>query len=244
MYLLQYFAHREGGVDYYEGGHLGSWDLKATYRFRNGSRLNAYFEWPWEDGSGIGRMNGWDGLWGLQYDFSGNGIVSKAVVEYLDFTNQGGPIHYAPADNPNSPMTGQASGSDDYYNNGFYGAYTNYGMSIGTPFLVAPIYNRDGMLIYQHNRARGIHFGIEGYPTDRISYRVMAGHSVAGGSGWYPAFRKSHSTSALIEGRMQLDIDLSGFEIGVKIAFDKGNLRGDNFGAQVQIAYSGDFSFK
>ncbi|MDE6291032.1 MAG: capsule assembly Wzi family protein [Muribaculaceae bacterium] len=241
--LLQAFAPREGGEAYYEGGHLGSWDFKATYRFHNGSRLKAYFEWPWEDGSGIGRMNGWDGLWGLQYDFPSDGIVSKAVVEYLDFTNQGGPIHYAPADHPNSSMTGQASGSDDYYNNGFYGAYTNYGMSIGTPFLVAPIYNRDGMLSYLHNRARGFHVGIEGIPTDRFNYRVMVSHAVAGGSGWYPAFKKSHSTSGLIEGRMRFDKDLRGFEIGVKFAFDKGNLRGDNFGAQVRIAYSGDFSF-
>lgn len=242
--LLQAFAPREGGEAYYEGGHLGSWDLKATYTFRNGSRLNAYFEWPWEDGSGIGRMNGWDGLWGAQYDFAEDGPVSRIVAEYLDFTNQGGPIHYAPDDHPDSSMTGQASGSDDYYNNGFYGAYTNYGMSIGTPFLVAPIYNRDGMLIYEHNRARGFHIGIAGNPTAMTSYRVMVGHEVAGGSGWYPAYRKSRSTSALIEGRMRLDGRLPGFEIVVKMAFDKGSLRGDNFGAQIQIAYKGDFTFK
>lgn len=242
--LLQAFAPREGGEAYYEGSHLGSWDLKATYRFSDDSMLHAYFEWPWEDGSGLGRMNGWDGLWGVQYDFSRQGIITKALVEYLDFTNQAGPIHYAPADNPESPMTGQASGSDDYYNNGFYGAYANYGMSIGTPFLLAPVYNLNGMLSYLHNRARGFHLALEGDPTEQFSYCLMVGHAVAGGSGWIPTYRKKHSTSFLAEGWVALNGNMTGFEIGVKVAFDKGDLRGDNFGARVSIAYSGDFSFK
>lgn len=242
--LLQAFFPREGGEAYYEGSHLGSWDLKATYRFSEGSSLHAYFEWPWEDGSGIGKMNGWDGLWGIQYDFADRGVITKAVVEYLDFTNQAGPIHYAPDDNPESNMTGHASGSDDYYNNGFYGAYTNYGMGIGTPFLVAPIYNRDGMLSYLHNRARGFHAAVEGHPTACIYYRGKVGYSVAGGSGWVPSYRKLHSTSAMIEGRMQPLRKIPEFEVGLKIAFDKGSLRGDNFGAQIQVSYKGSLSLK
>ncbi|MDE5584778.1 MAG: capsule assembly Wzi family protein [Muribaculaceae bacterium] len=242
--LLQAFFPREGGEAYYEGSHLGSWDLKATYSFSNGSCLHGYFEWPWEDGSGIGKMNGWDGLWGIQYDFAERGVITKAVVEYLDFTNQAGPIHYSPADNPESNMTGHASGSDDYYNNGFYGAYTNYGMSIGTPFLLAPIYNSNGMLSYLHNRARGFHAAVEGHPTPRICYRAKVGYSVAGGSGWVPSYRKLHSTSAMIEGRMQPLRKMPGLEVGLKMAFDKGNLRGDNFGAQFQVSYKGSFSLK
>lgn len=242
--LLQAFFPREGGEAYYEGSHLGSWDFKATYRFRDGSRLHAYFEWPWEDGSGIGRMNGWDGLWGVQYDFAQNGILTKALVEYLDFTNQGGPIHYSPADNPESNMTGHASGSDDYYNNGFYGAYTNYGMGIGTPFLLSPIYNKNGMLSYLHNRARGFHAALEGHPTESFCYRIKFGYSLAGGSGWTPSFRKLHSTSAIIEGRIRPCRKMSGLEMGLKVSFDKGNLRGDNFGAQFQVAYSGNFNLR
>ena len=110
------FFPREGGENYYKGSHLGSWDFKADYRMRDGGCISAYFEWPWEDGSGIGRMNGWDGLWGIQYSFPGKGPVGKAVVEYLDFTNQSGPIHFDPEDNPFNPITGHAQGGDNYYN--------------------------------------------------------------------------------------------------------------------------------
>lgn len=241
--MLQAFLPMEGGEDYYSGSHLGSWDLKATYRLRDDSRINAYFEWPWEDGSGIGKMNGWDGLWGIQYDFGNKGIVSKAAVEYLDFTNQSGPIHFDPEDKPDSPLTGLAQGADNYYNNDYYGAYSNFGMSIGTPFLLAPIYNRNGSLAFLHNRARGFHAAVEGNPTDRVSYRLMVGYQTAGGSGHVPDFRKSHNTSAMIEGNVRPIGKLPQLELGLTMAFDKGTLRGDNFGARLQVSYCGDFTF-
>lgn len=241
--MLQAFVPRPGGEEYYTGSHLGSWDLKATYRLHDGSRINAYFEWPWEDGSGIGKMNGWDGLWGIQYDFARNGIVTKAVVEYLDFTNQSGPMHFDPDDNPESPLSGRAQGADNYYNNDYYGAYSNFGMSIGTPFLLAPIYNRNGSLDFLHNRARGFHAAVEGNPTERFSYRLMVGYETAGGAGRVPDFRKSHSTSAMVEGNLCPIRKLPQFGLGLTVAFDKGSLRGDNFGARLQLSYNGDFTF-
>ncbi len=242
--LLQAFFPQEGGEAYYEGSHLGSWDLKAVYRFRDGSRLNAYFEWPWEDGSGIGKMNGFDGLWGLQYDFAKKGIVTKAVLEYLDFTNQSGPMHYDPEDNPEATITGQAKGADDYYNNDFYGAYANYGMSIGSPYLVSPIYNRNGSLRYLHNRSRGFHIGIAGNPCARLSYRAMVGYEKAGGSGRYPAYERLETTSAMIEATAIPVKNLPGFELNLRLAFDAGRLRGNNFGGQLQLSYNGIFNLK
>ena len=241
---LQMFLPIEGGEDYYKGSHLGSWDFKAVYRFRDGERLSAYFEWPWEDGSGIGKMNGWDGLWGIQFDFAHKGIVTKAVVEYLDFTNQSGPFHFDPDDNPDSPLAGHAEGADSYYNNDYYGGYTNYGMSIGTPYLLAPIYNHNGMLEYLHNRARGFHAAVEGNPTDRIGYRVKIGYENAGGYGRIPDFRRSSSVSGMVDASFKPVVKIPELQIGLGVAFDKGSLRGDNFGARLQIAYTGDFTIK
>lgn len=243
-YIFKMFFPMEGGEDYYTGSHVGSWDMKAVYKLGDDSKINAYFEWPWEDGSGIGRKNGWDGLWGIQYDFAKKGIISKAVVEYLDFTNQSGPIHLDPEDNPEIPITGKAEGADNYYNNDYYGAYTNYGMSIGTPFLKAPIYNRNGMLAYLHNRARGFHAAVEGNPIDWLSYRVMIGYEKAGGAGREPSFRKLSTTSGMVEAKAMPFKKMPELELGLRIAFDKGDLRGDNFGAQLQIAYRGEFNLK
>lgn len=242
--FFQMLFPREGGEDYYTGNHVGSWDLKAVYRFRDDSRLNFYFEWPWEDGSGIGKLNGWDGLWGIQYNFPKNGIVSKVVFEYLDFTNQAGPLHYDPEDKPDSPLTGIAQGADNYYNNDYYGAYANYGMSIGTPFLVSPIYNRSGALNYLHTRARGFHFAIEGSPISRLNYRLKLGHEKAGGYGMFPVFKRISSTSGMIEANFKPALKIPGLEVGLRMAFDKGALRGDNFGAQAQITYRGVFNLK
>lgn len=237
--VLQMFFPREGGENYYTGNHLGTWDFKADYRMRDGGCLSAYFEWPWEDGSGIGRMNGWDGLWGIQYTFPGKGPVSKAVMEYLDFTNQSGPIHFDPEDNPFNPITGHAQGGDNYYNNDYYGAYTNYGMGIGTPFLMSPIYNLNGSLAYLHNRARGFHVAVEGSPAEWVDYRVMAGYQKAGGSGRLPAYRRKGTSSAMLEVRMRPFRRIPGLEVGVRMAFDKGDLRGDNFGTQLRMTYRG-----
>lgn len=239
--IFQMFFPMEGGEDYYVGNHLGSWDLKAVYRFPDDSHLNAYFEWPWEDGSGIGKMNGWDGLWGLQYNFAKNNIVSKVALEYLDFTNQSGPIHFDPEDKPDNPLTGLAQGADNYYNNDYYGSYSNYGMSIGSPFLVSPIYNRNGMLEYLHNRAKGFHAAIEGSPLSNLNYRLMFGYETAGGYGRIPAYKKSESASGMLEVMWHPSFKVPELEIGLRMAFDKGTLRGDNFGAQLKIAYCGEF---
>ncbi len=242
--IFQMFFPMEGGENYYTGSHLGSWDFKADYRFKDGSNLSAYFEWPWEDGSGIGKMNGWDGLWGIQYNFARKGIISKALVEYIDFTNQSGPIHYDPEDNPQNPITGHAQGADDYYNNAYYGPFTNYSMGIGSPFLLSPIYNRNGDLSYLHNRARGFHAAIEGDPIDWLSYTIMAGYELAGGNGPMPAYRRLSCTSGMISVTAHPFRKIPELELGLRMAFDAGDLRGDNFGAGLHVAYKGLFNLK
>lgn len=56
---------KDGGQSYYSGSSLGSWDVHLRYWLRNGATVRAYLQKPWEDGSGIGFLNGFDGLWGL-----------------------------------------------------------------------------------------------------------------------------------------------------------------------------------
>jgi len=239
--IWEMFIPFEGKEDYYKGSSLGSWDFKAKYSFRDGSSLCAYFEWPWEDGSGIGRRNGWDGIWGLQYNFARNGVISKIVLEYLDFTNQSGPVHFSPGDAPGTNLTSEATGGDDYYNNDYYGPYANYGMSIGTPFIMSPLYNKDGFPEYCRNRARGFHAAVAG-AFGEFSYRAMVSYQVAGGSGRFPARERLSDTSAMADLIWTPRNIMQGLSLRASAAFDAGRLRGNNFGMMIGINYSGDFT--
>lgn len=243
--LIEMFYPGEGsGEGYYKGNSLGSWDFRARYRLRDGKELSFYFEWPWEDGSGIGKQNGWDGLWGIEYRSSVPGIINGAAIEYLDFRNQSGPIHWSPGDAPGTTITGSATGGDNYYNNSFYMAYTNYGMAIATPFLVAPIYNLNGLSGFAHNRAQGFHASVTGNITPAIDYRLMVSYQKAWGMGRTPQAKALHDTSAMAEACWQASALLQGLSVRMQVAFDAGSLRGDNFGAMLAVTYSGSLFCK
>ena len=109
-----------GDQVYYEGNHVGTWDVMGRLQLRSGDELKLYYQSPWEDGSGIGKLNGFDGLYGVEYVAARRGIVDGAVLEYIDLMNQSGPMHWAPGDFEGTPILGQATGADDYYNNYFY----------------------------------------------------------------------------------------------------------------------------
>lgn len=229
--------------DYVMGNHLGSWDFMATYRLRDDSRLKAYFQWPWEDGSGIGKQNGFDGLWGLEYSAGRRQAVSGVVVEYLDFTNQSGPIHWSATDAEGTTIAANATGGDEYYNNGYYKSYANYGMSIGTPFLRSPIYNLDGFPDFVDNRVRGFHAAISGTIGDRVDYRAMGSYRKAWGSGRVPRVTPVDDTSMMVEATWRV-ARVNGLSVKGQLAFDTGTMYGDTFGACVTVSYDGIFKFK
>lgn len=173
-------SNKEG---HYPGDQKGSWDLKAVYRFRDNSELSAYFQWFWEDGSGMAKRNGMDGLWGIQYRRPGRWWINGALFEYFDFTNMCGPLHYALQEHPNSIINVAVGGADNYYNNWYYGAYTNYGMCIGNSLVLGSIYNTDGLLELNGNRVRAYHFAVTGSIgpqvdwTLKFNYRTLWGQT-------------------------------------------------------------------
>lgn len=243
--IFQMFLPIQGnGNNFYEGNSLGSWDFKARYRLRNGDEISFAFEWPWEDGSGIGRMNGWDGLWGLYYTTKRPSIINGAAVEWLDFRNQSGPIHWAPGDYPGTDITSQTTGGDNYYNNDTYTAYTNYGMAIATPFLVSPIYNLNGYPAFMHCRARGLHLALIGNLSPTLDYTLKYSWQQAWGTGRNPLPHSLVDNSLLVALRWDARSILPGLSARADLAFDAGNLRGNNFGFLASISYSGAFNFK
>lgn len=242
-FLKMLVPHRESGSAYYDGNTLGSWDVMARYRLADGTELKFYVQKPWEDGSGIGWMNGFDGIWGLEYKSPEPALLSGAVVEYLDFTNQSGPIHWSPDDSPGTTITSNATGGDEYYNNFQTNSYMNYGMSIGSPFLPSPIYNLDGYPAFVHNRVRGFHAGFSGRILPELDYRLLGSYRKAWGDGRIPTSYSAHDTSMMLEAVYRVR-KVSGLRLKCQLAFDSGNIYGDSFGVALSVSYNGNFSFK
>jgi len=226
------------GNDYYEGSSLGSWDLKARYRLHSGTEISAYFQWPFEDGSGIGKLNGFDGIWGIEIRLPGKHLLRAVVAEYIDFRNQSGPIHWAPGDRPGTTITSEATGFDNYYNNATYNSYANYGMSIGTPFIMSPIYNLDGYPGFACTRTNGFHLGAEGSLSSSLDWRMLVSYQHGLGGYDVPYYPARDNTSAMAELDWNAGRLLPGLQIGGRLAFDAGRLRGNNFGVMAGISYS------
>ena len=233
-----------GAESFYRGNSLGSWDFKARYRLRSGAELTGYFMWPWEDGSGMAKRNGWDGIWGIQWKSHRPALISGAVVEYIDFRNQSGPIHWSPNDAPGTTITTDCSGSDTYYNNSAYNAYANYGLSLGTPFMLSPLYNLDGFPAYLHNCTNGIHVALEGSLTPSLGYLVKYSYQHAWGSGRNILSAKSlRDNSAMLQMTYDASATITpGLSVKAMLAIDRGSLRGNNFGALLSVTYSGMFN--
>ncbi len=232
-------SHSSGGDQmYYYGNHLGSWHILGEYKLNKTQSLKAYTEWIFEDGSGIGKMNGWDGLWGLEYkNDNPRSIVRGAVFEYLDTRNQGGPIHWAPNDHPDTEIKDPATGADDYYNNYYYDGWAHFGNANGNPLLVGPVYNQDGYLRFKNTRVRAFHVAVEGNISNSISYIARYTNNKAWGTPYVP--RKEQKANSF-----GLDINykpkkLSGWTFGGAIGGDTGSLYGENVGVQFSICKTG-----
>lgn len=241
--FFKMFLPTDGGQEYYSGSSLGSWDILLRYRLDDGSLIKAYMQKPWEDGSGIGFLNGFDGVWGIEFTAARAGWVSGAVIEYLDFTNQSGPMHWDPDDHPGTDIHNRAEGADDYYNNHEYNSYANYGMAIGSPFLVSPIYNTDGYLYFAANRVRGFHIGIEGQFSPEVAYRILGGYRRAWGNGYVPFIYPKDDTSLMLEASYA-PRKVSGLTIKSAFGLDHGGLYGNTAGGMVTVSFNGLIKIK
>ena len=236
---------KSAGDSFVEGNHLGTWDIALDYNLNNNKHLRAYTQWLWEDGSGIGKMNGFDGLWGLEYQ-SYPSLVSGVVIEYIDFTNQSGPIHWTPNDRPGTPITSHSSGADDYYNNYIYNGYQSRGMSIGSPFVKSPLYNQDGYMRYRDNVLRGFHVAMKGYLSPEWTYCLKGSYRKAWGTPIIPRAGSvdDFSMMAQVSFTPWHGCFLGPWTMTAAVAIDRGKLYGNNWGGMLGITYSGDFNFK
>ena len=235
----QYFEN--GSMeDWVYGNHIGMMTFQIGWNINKDHLLQAYLDNPFEDGSGMRKGNGWDGLWGLQYNNrkAGRQYVRSAVLEYFQTTNQSGPVHWDSGDYPEpirSQITDLVTGVDEYYNHGFYDGYAHYGMTPGNPLITSPIYNKDGYLEFRDNRIKAWHLGINGEITDRLSYLVKGSYREGWGTYYVPLSPKHHSFDAMFQGIYQL----GPWQFSAAYAFDKGNIYGNCSTFDIKIKFHG-----
>ena len=234
---------REG---YRVGDTKGTWDFSARYRFKGGETLRAYVQWPWEDSSGIPKKNGFDGLWGLEFNLGRRWWVTGIVAEYLDLTHMSGPIGYDPGyhntDQNGATLPDKVSGGDGYYNNSYYRAYTNYGLTIGTPmvmgvlFLPEDKYNPDnGKLPYF--RVRGFHIGIRGALGPDCDYVLKYNHRKGWGDTNQLTLIHPREADSFIASASYRVNKVPGLSLGAALGVDHGTMPSSSVGVMVSLTY-------
>lgn len=233
--------HGGAGDEYYHGDNKGSWNFQANYRFRNADELAAYFEWFWEDGSGMAKRNGWDGLWGVEYRFKNCKWIEGTLVEYIDLTNQSGPMTWYQPDTPNSTLSSGTTGADQYYNNAFVGPYTYYGHTIGTPAVIGSVFQLDGSAMLNLTKVRGIHLAANGHLTEDLDWLIKFGYRKAYGSaGSVYLLHPLHAWSAMAQ-CVWHPKKVEGLSVKAQVGFDRGNLPQNTFGALIGVSFDRTF---
>lgn len=152
-------------------------------------------------------------------------------MEYMGSMNQSGPPYVKDKDGQERI---RIAGGDNYYNNGFYMSWAHWGMAIGNPLFMSPIYNKDGSMSFQSNRMTAKHIGIGGNPTDEWSYRLLLSHSRNWGTYGSPYPAVKTNTSALCELSF-CPHKLKGWSFTASAAMDRGGMLGRNTGVMFSI---------
>ena len=193
---------------------------------REGKREIVYY--PWRD---------------LQVGFSVTnksgylGFISSVQYEYTSMYDQSG----AGYNDPNAYHKEQMDGVDDYYNHSIYPGWHYYGMGIGNPLAVSPLYNKNGSLVFRGNRFKAHCVGVNGAfcNDDALRYRLMYTYSENWGTYFNPFNEKMYTTSVLAD--FAFVLPRSKWVCSLSLAFDRSNYIGDNWGAMFSVARIGLF---
>lgn len=218
------------------GNHTGEWSARLNWRPAGRSwQLSAYYLHFFEDHSMMLFDYPWrDGLFGLEYRNPAGRWLTGAVYEFISTTDQAGPVYWDHTD----LIPEQVSGTDDYYNHFIYNGWEHWGMGIGNPLLISPVYNSNGSLAFQCTRLRGHHWAIEGQPSANMGYRVLTSYTRGWGTYGTPYKEVKSNVNLLLE-LSYTNSRLSGWSANLDLAADWGRMLGRSFGAAVTLKKSG-----
>ncbi|MBQ8423470.1 MAG: hypothetical protein IJY36_04350 [Coprobacter sp.] len=216
------------------GNHLGSYIF--TFGTRQASwEGRVYYEHPFDDHTGMGFLNGCDGLWGVEFSSKAtNPIVKGVVVEYLNTRNQSGPFLWDEDETIPVPV----KNGDYYYGHTRYNGWVHRGHTIGNTLIASPGYNTDGYLGFKSSQVEALHLGINGYITPEIDYRLLTSIQRGWGNSYIPFTEVKKEFSLMLEARYN-PRQLKGWQFTAGFAIDRGTTFGDNWGLQFGIRKSG-----
>ena len=223
-----------------QGNMVGCWNFCASWTPKADWSVKAYFEHYFEDHSQLYIDYRWrDGLWGVEADLPDNPFVSGIVYEYIHMKDQSGPL----LNDKNDKVPEQVSGNDNYYNHYLYAGWEHWGMGIGNPMVLSPLFNRNHDIRFRSNRMYGHHVGITGDPVPGLSWRLLVSFSRNWGTYAAPLEREMDNFNALAEVTWK-PAALKGWEGTISVAGDSGPLMGKSLGVGIKISKSGWFDFK
>lgn len=234
-------GHDKGQTDYKnsKGNTVGSWLLNLTY-YGHGWQARAYYDHFFEDHSGLLYKYGdYDGLYGIEVTLPRNRVVSKVVGEYIYTRFQSGAMYH----DHTALFPRNIAGLDDYYNHSLYAGWQHWGMAIGNPLFLSPVYNSDNNLYFRSNRFSAQHIALSGDPSSSLHYRLLYTVSRQWGTYFYPyddvRYQRSMLGEITFSPRRLFGLDTRGWSGVCAFAFDYGSHTGNNSGFQIAIRKQG-----
>ncbi len=158
-------------------------------------------------------------------------FISALQYEFMGTYDQSGALYHDPSSNFNEQM----DGVDNYYNHGIYPGWHHWGMGMGSPLVLSPIYNKDGDLAFKSNRLISHNVGINGCfgKQHSFAYRLQYTYSEHWGTYLNPLDKKAYITSLL--GELVYAPRGSYWAAGISLGYDRSSYIGNNFGFMLSI---------
>lgn len=218
-----------------EGNMLGSWNFALSWADKSDWSVKLYYEHFFEDHSMLWIQYPWkDGLYGIQAKFPANRWVSEAVYEFLYMKDQSGPVYW----DHTPEIDEQVSGRDHYYNHYIYNGWQHWGMGIGNPLIISPLYNANRTLYFTSTRMWGHHLGFKGQPFDEVGYKILASVQKSWGTYEKP-FPETKTSFNLMAEVNYTPRRFPGWKADLAFGMDAGSLIGNSYGVMLKISKTG-----
>jgi hypothetical protein len=224
----------DGGYDNAEGNHMGSWHAAFTFHLPTW-KIHTYYEHFFEDHSMMLTEYTWkDGLYGIEVTLPKNRWIDKILYEYVGTKDQSGPIYH----DATTDLPYQISAMDNYYNHMIYTGLQHWGMGMGNPLLLSPIYNTTKEIYFRSNRIIAHHLGFSGHIIPDFYYRILCTYTKSWGGYGTPYINPKEGFSALFDASYTPSF-WKGWKIKASFAIDRGDLMHNNTGGMISISKTG-----